>query len=173
MKTFFIIIAIVFVGASIYAGPVFAVPPAPWEIDMLIGRTAPDFTLNDLNGRRISLLDYRGKVVFLNFWATWCPPCKEEVPSLNNLLKKYTNRDFALISISSDNSKSEIAEFVKTHKIKFIVLHDKDGKVSKDYKVFSIPLSFLIDKRGRIVERYFGINDWLDKKFLRKIDGLM
>jgi peroxiredoxin len=152
---------------------VLAVPPAPWEIDEIIGQEAPAFTLNDLEGKPISIKDYKGKVVFINFWATWCPPCKEEIPSLNKLHKKYSGKDFAVIGISTDDSKKAIVKFLKKHKVDFVIPHDKDGKIMREYKVFSLPTSFLIDKQGKIIEKFLGPHDWIEKDFLKKIENLM
>jgi peroxiredoxin len=150
-----------------------AVPPAPWEIDEIIGQEAPAFTLNDLEDKPISLKDYKGKVMLVNFWATWCPPCKDEIPSLNQLHKKYDGKDFIVLGISTDDSKKDIIKFIKEHKVDFVIPHDRDGKIMREYKVFSLPTSFLIDKQGKIVEKFLGPHDWVDKDFLKKIDNLM
>ena len=152
---------------------IYAIPPAPWEIDEIIGQEAPAFTLEDLDGNSVSLQDYKGKVLLINFWATWCPPCKDEIPSLNQLHKKYSGKDFAVIGISTDDKKKAIVKFIKKHKVDFIIPHDKDGKIMREYKVFSLPTSFLIDKQGNIVEKFLGPHDWVEKDFLKKIDNLM
>ncbi len=147
--------------------------PDPWAIEDLLGKEAPDFTLKDLNGRDVSLRDLRGRVLLLNFWATWCPPCVEEIPALNRLRRGFQGRDFEIVGISTDRSVSTIKEFMETNPIEYLVLHDGDIKVSRIYNVFSIPTTFLIDRNGRIVERYFGEQDWTSREIKEKIDALL
>ncbi|NOX19787.1 MAG: TlpA family protein disulfide reductase [Nitrospirae bacterium] len=133
---------------------------SPWDIDALVGTFAPDFTLQDLKGNKVSLIDFRGKVVLLNFWATWCPPCREEIPSLNKLMSQYQDKGLVIIGVSSDSSYKRLKAFARKYKINFIVLHDATITVTRKYKVFSLPTTFLINKRGRIVQKFIGAYDW-------------
>ncbi|HYQ47687.1 MAG TPA: TlpA disulfide reductase family protein [Thermodesulfovibrionales bacterium] len=106
---------------------------------------APDFTLKDLQGRPLSLFALKGKVVLLNFWATWCPPCKAEMPSMNKLYNDIKARGFEVISISTDNSLSTIREFLSKNRLDFPVLFDENKSVTRLYHVFSMPTTFLIE----------------------------
>lgn len=169
----FVIIALTMVSVALLEHPMYAVPPAPWEVDELVGQNAPGFTLKDLNDRDVSLEDFRGKVVFINFWATWCPPCKEEIPVINQLYEKYMGKDFVILGISTDDSKKDVARFVEKYKVKFMILHDQDAKIMRKYKGFSLPVSYLIDRQGRITDRFLGAQDWIDENFLQKIDDLI
>ncbi|UCG79166.1 MAG: TlpA family protein disulfide reductase [Nitrospirota bacterium] len=168
VKYFTLIIFIAAIAISVNAAP-----PAPWEVEGLIGGKAPDFNLPDMEGNMVSISDFKQKVIFINFWATWCPPCKTEMPDLNELYKIYKDKDFVLIGISTDNSKKDIEKFLKDQNIDFILLHDKDGKIMKAYKVFSLPMSFLIDRDKKIVEKFLGPRDWTDEEFTKKIDALL
>lgn len=152
----------------------FSQPPSPYAIEKLSGQKAPDFTLNDINGKPVSLSSFKGKVVLLNFWATWCPPCRAEIPSMNRLQEKLKSRGLVVIAVSTDNRIDEPKRFVQQNPVNFIVLHDSNLKVSRTiYKVFMMPTTFLIDRRGIIVEKYFGEQDWTDPEILKEIEALL
>ncbi len=128
---------------------------------------APDFTLKDLRGNKISLSDCRDKVVFLNFWATWCPPCQEEIPGFIELNEKYKNRGLVIIGISVDRiSPKSILNFAKKHKITYpVVVSTK--KIIKDYRPGNlIPVTIIIDRRGKIRHKLIG---YRDKEILENI----
>lgn len=147
----------------------FAAQPSPWEIEGLIGKKAPDFTLKDINNKPFNLSSLRGKVVILNFWATWCPPCRAEMPSLNNLYREFRNKGLEVVAISTDRYSSIIKDYISKNPIDFIVLIDTDNKVSRQFKVFSIPTTFLIDRNGIIIERYLGEENWASPEIKKKI----
>lgn len=150
-----------------------AVPPSPWEIEGLIGKKAPDFTLRDINNRPFNLSSLRGKVVILNFWATWCPPCRAEMPPLNNLYREMRNKGLEVVAISTDRSSSVIKDYISKNPIDFTVLIDTDNKVSRQFKVFSIPTTFLIDRNGIIIERYLGEENWTSPEIKKKIKEVL
>lgn len=148
-------------------------PYSPTEIDKLDKQKAPDFTLKDLKGNSVTLSSLKGKVVLLNFWATWCPPCVAEMPEFNKLHRKMGPRGLEIVSVSTDNSISYTKDFVSKHNIEFRVLYDENRTVTKLYKVFSMPTTFLIDKNGVIVEKFFGDYEWADSDMLKKIEKLL
>ena len=116
----------------------------------------PTIKLNALNGEAINIPDdYRGKALLINFWATWCPHCVEEIPSMNRALNYLDPERFAMISISYKDSKAILDEFVKKVKVDFPILLDSDGKVSEQWNIFAFPSSFLIDANGQI---HYSIN---------------
>ncbi len=130
---------------------------------VLIGKPAPDFVLRDLNGETRSLSDYQGQVVFLNFWATWCKPCKEEMPSMERLhqaLEKEFSDGFVMLAVSIDKSADDIPAFMAKHKLTFPVLHDRWGKVDRIYKIMGVPETYIIDQTGVLVEKVIGPRDW-------------
>ncbi len=145
----------------------------PWAIEELRGRTAPDFLLKDLGGKPFRLSDYRGKVILLNFWATWCPPCREEMKSLDSLYKKFKNNNLIIFAVSLDRTPEKAKSFIKELSPSFPVVYDYNAMVSKKYNVFSIPTTFLIDRKGRIVDIFFGEQNWTSKKLIQKIEGLL
>jgi len=113
-------------------------------------KQAPGFALYDMNNELIKWADYKGKVTLVNFWATWCPPCVEEVPSLNSLAARYSGQEFEVVSIDFRETPQQLREFTEQIPVDFPVLFDLDGKVSMDWKVFSFPSSFIIDRQGYI-----------------------
>ncbi|VAX21833.1 Thiol:disulfide oxidoreductase related to ResA [hydrothermal vent metagenome] len=124
------------------------------------GKKAPDFTLSALGGGEISLSDYRGKVVFLNVWATWCPPCREEMPSMQKLYEHFKGKDFVMLTISIDENKSLVEPFMKELGLTFPVVFDPDQKVASIYKITGVPETFIIDKTGIITHHLLGPGEW-------------
>jgi peroxiredoxin len=146
---------------------------SPLDADKQTNTKAPDFTLKDLNGTNVSLSSLKGKVVLLNFWASWCPPCKAEMPSMNKLYKEIRAKGFEIVAVSTDNSLSTIKEFLAKSRVDFTVLFDEKKTVSREYKVFSMPTTFLIDRNGFIVEKYYGEYDWTDPEVKKQIKKLL
>ncbi|MBN1806555.1 MAG: TlpA family protein disulfide reductase [Sedimentisphaerales bacterium] len=120
-------------------------------------KPAPNFTLKDINGNNISLADYRGKVVILDFWATWCPPCIKEIPDFVELYEQYKDKGFAMIGISLDQAGVDVVkEFAQRFKINYPIVMN-DGRVNETYGgITSIPTTFVIDSMGNIRKRYVG-----------------
>ena len=118
---------------------------------------APDFVLTDTKGNQIKLSDYRGKVVILDFWATWCPPCRRGIPDLIDLQKTYKNK-LAVIGISLDtDSKKDVVPFIKEYGINYKVAYGDNNVVQKYGNIQSIPTTFIINQEGKIVDSYIGL----------------
>jgi len=125
------------------------------------GVPAPNFTFPGLDGKKVSLADYKGKVVLLNIWATWCAPCVAEMPSMEKLYQELKDEDFELLAVSVDESGVEVVTpFMKKHKLSFPVLLDTQGDIKSLYQLTGIPESFIMDKDGIIVEKVIGPRDW-------------
>lgn len=118
---------------------------------------ALDFTLSDLQGKKFSLSYFKGNVILLNFWATWCPPCRYEIPILDKIQKEYKDKKFKIIAVSLDTDVKALEDFLKNNKVSFLVLSDKNGNVGYSYNVLAIPTSFLIDKDFIIRKIYIGV----------------
>lgn len=140
--------------------------------DDLTDFPAPDFTLNDMKGNKVSLGDLKGNVIYITFWATWCETCREEIKHLNALVERFRGKKFVVLAISTDLFEETILRFLKKNPAHYIVLHDSDSKVARAYKAYSLPAAFIIDKRGRIVERIMGPHNKMSPDFLRKIERL-
>lgn len=138
------------------------------------GFLAPDFTLPDLNGARAKLSDFRGrKAVFLNFWASWCPSCQEEMPTMEKLYRQFKARDLEIVAVSIDKNKSDVARFVKAHGVTFPVLLDPDFEVAGEYRVTGIPTHYFVDKAGVIRSREVGSKDWGKPESWKAVEGLL
>jgi peroxiredoxin len=126
------------------------------------GEKAAPFKLTDLSGDSVSMADLRGKVVFLNIWATWCAPCREEMPSMEKLYQRlHDNKGFVMLAVSQDTeSRDEVVAYVKKHGYHFDVLLDPKNAVAEAYKVSGVPETFIIDRAGRIVAHHSGAFDW-------------
>jgi len=146
-------------------------------IDVLLkkykGENAPiPIKLKDIDGNIVSKDDFAGQVTIINFWATWCPPCIEEIPSLNRLNKKLSGSSFELISINYAEDNKTIAEFMKSVNVEFPVLLDKNGEFAKQWNVISYPSTFIIDSKGVI---QYGVNaaiEWDDPEVIQKLKAL-
>ncbi len=156
------------------AGIAAAAPPSPFAVDKIPGQKAPDFTLNDLNGKPVPLSAFKGKVILLNFWATWCPPCRDEMPALEKLNQLLKNKGLVVLSVSIDRSAASVKDFIKSTPVGFPVLFDDKLKVTRSlYKVFTVPTTFLIDKKGVVIEKYFGEQEWAKPEFVKKMESLL
>ncbi|WP_373228600.1 TlpA disulfide reductase family protein [Cohnella sp.] len=129
------------------------------ETGIRIGNKAADFTLTTIDGKEVSLSDYRGKRVLLNFWATWCPPCKAEMPHMEKFYKEYQQDDIVVLGVNLTNtekSSDKVKSFIENRGLTFPILLDKSGAVSDKYKVIAYPTTFIIDSSGIIRDIYQG-----------------
>lgn len=125
------------------------------------GFPAPDFALKDINGRTYRLADLRGKIVFLNLWATWCPPCRMEMPSMERLHRRLQGTDFIMLAVSEDEDGSTaVRPFVDQMGLTFPVLLDQDGVLPARYGVTGYPETFVIDRGGRVIQHTIGPENW-------------
>lgn len=139
------------------------------------GDKAPDFTLSDISGSPVSLSSLKGKVVLLEFWATWCPPCKEAIPELRTIHEKYKERGFVLLGVAVDkgaDSRTAVSSYVKRHSITYPVLID-DNNTNGSYSVTSIPTSFIIDKTGKVVNSRVGFIPGSADNLSKEIEALL
>jgi len=142
---------------------------------LTVGKEAPDFSLPDLDDKTVRLSDFRGKVVFLNFWATWCKPCREEMPSMEVLYKNFDPQEFVILAVSIDRvtTKKDIPPFVKSMNLTFPILIDSWGQTDKRYKLMGVPETYIIDQQGILREKVIGPRDWTVLDNLRTITTLL
>lgn len=141
-----------------------------------VGMVAPDFDLPTFEeGKKVRLSDYRGKVVFLNFWATWCKPCKEEMPSMQVLYKHFEKDGLVILAVSIDRvtTKKDIPPFVSALGLTFPVLIDSWGQTDKRYKLMGVPETYIIDQQGILREKVIGPRDWTRLDSLDILTGLL
>jgi peroxiredoxin len=136
-----------------------------------VGALAPNFTLPGRTGS-VSLSDYRGKTVLLNFWATWCPPCAREMPSLEALKKLLEGRPFQLVAVSVDEGGwAAVDAFLRRLPMTMMILSDAKGDVASLYGTFRLPESYLIDKEGKVIKKYTGPEDWMEESIVTEINS--
>jgi len=121
-----------------------------------VGRQAPDFRLESLDGRQVSLADYAGQVVLLNFWATWCPPCKEEIPAIERAYVAHRGEGFMVLGINEGEALEIVQTFASELGITYPVLIDKRGNVAAQYRRRGLPLTLIVDRNGVIQVRHEG-----------------
>ncbi len=140
--------------------------PTPFPTDPV------EVTLKDLNGQQVSLSDFRGKIVFINFWTTWCLACVIEMPSMEKLHQKFKDKDFVMVAINLQESASKIKQFYKEYKLTFTTLLDITGDVGAGMGIRSIPTTFILDKNGRIIGKALGPREWESKKSIALFEYL-
>jgi peroxiredoxin len=136
---------------------------------------ASDFTLPTLNGDDIRLAELKGKVVLINFWATWCGPCRDEMPAMEQLWARLGDQGFVILAISLDNkrSKNRVDKFIKKFKLTYPILLDPEETVSDRYRTVGLPTSYLVAKDGTIAGRVIGPLDWATPEVIAVIEGLL
>lgn len=125
-------------------------------------KTAPDFVAQDLKGQAVRLSQHRGKVVFLNLWTTWCPPCREEMPAMKRLAQRLAGEGFVMLAVSEDDEPGKVQAFVDEMQLDFPVLIDSTGSVGRQYGITGYPETFIIDRAGKQVARFIGPRNWSD-----------
>jgi thiol-disulfide isomerase/thioredoxin len=121
---------------------------------------APDFSLRDANGGPVSLSGRRGNLIFVNFWATWCEPCREEMPSMEQLSRNFGGQGFTILAINQREGAAQVTRFMKMHGLNFTAPLDLNGRVAQSYRVYGIPVSYLIDDNGNAIGMKSGTRDW-------------
>lgn len=143
-------------------------------IQVVKNKKAPNFCLKDLNGKMIELKSFNGNVIFLTFWATWCGPCKKEMPSFEALYQKFKNKNFSFFAISVDyENPNSVAEFIRKHGYSFPVLVDPKNNTIDLFEIRGIPTTIIIDKKGMIIGRAVGQRDWSKPEVISLINFLI
>ena len=141
------------------------------EAPAVEGALAPDFTLKDLSGKPVQLSSLRGKVVLVNFWATWCPPCRQEIPSIMRLNQLMQGKPFQLLAVSIDEGGADaVSSFFRQSGASLPALLDTDGAVSRRYGTTGVPETFIIDGKGVILKKVVGSLDWSSPEVISFLD---
>jgi peroxiredoxin len=133
---------------------------------------APNFMLMDMEGEKHQLSDYKGKTVIVNFWATWCPPCRAEMPSMERAWQKIKDQGIAMLAINVGEDEDTIFTFLGDYPANFTVLLDQNSKVSELWPLRGLPTTFIVDPKGKIIYRAIGGREWDDDKLLNMIKQL-
>ena len=138
-----------------------------------VGDEAPEFTLMSDGGRPVQLKDFQGKFLILNFWATWCPPCVEELPSLNRFSQRFSQQDVVVLGVSVDLDGGAYQKFLQAAGVKFPTVRDPERKTSRLYGTFKFPESYFIDRKGKVVQKIAGPADWNDPEIVALMEQLL
>jgi len=138
-----------------------------------LGQQVPNFTLRKDDGQVASLLDFRGKIVVLNFWASWCGPCVDEVPSLKQFAERYADKGVSIIGVSLDEDPQAYKEFLVKYQINFLNLRNPSHSVSEMYGTFKLPETYIISRDGHLLNKIIGPTDWASPQMLSYIDSLL
>ncbi len=139
-----------------------------------VGFKAPGFTVRNLKGQRVQLADYQGRVVILNLWATWCGPCRVEMPGLENLYRRFRSEGLEILAVSLDKGSTDpIQKFTDEYQLSFPVLVDSDGQVEGLYNSFTIPTTYVIDKKGMVVAEVDGAKNWESEETFEALEYLL
>jgi peroxiredoxin len=137
---------------------------------------APDFTLKNLAGQEVSLRDYRGQVVLINLWASWCPPCRSEMPSMQALYDRFDRDDFTILAVAAPNppreTRAKIEEFINDGGFTFPILLDTSHSVYSTYGSGSVPTSWIVGPEGKLVARLVGARDWNEDSIVKALERL-
>ncbi len=137
------------------------------------GFQAYDFTLPDLDGNTVRLSEHHGKIVFLNLWATWCPPCREEMPAMERLYQRFRHKDFVILAVSEDTDSTAVRNFVQSMRLSFPVLLDPQGALPGRYGITGYPETFIIDRNGQVIQHIIGPENWDSEKSIRYFSELL
>jgi len=143
------------------------------RVPVVAGTKAPDFTVRDLQGKEVTLSDFRGRLVFLNFWATWCPPCREEMPSMERLYRFMKGKPFTLLAVSVDTNAATVERFRRARGYTFPILIDEGQKAATLYQTTGVPETFIISPEGTILYKIVGPQDWATEKSLTDLSQLL
>jgi peroxiredoxin len=138
-----------------------------------VGDTAPDFRVLTEHGKTMTRSDFGGKVLVLNFWASWCPPCVEEAPSLNAFAQEAAKKGIIVLGVSIDRNETAYKKFLAQHKIAFETSIDPEADVSSSYGTFQIPETYIIDKNGKVVEKIISNQNFMDPEFMDRLTKML
>lgn len=130
------------------------------------GDSAPDFSITADNGRTITASNFGGKLLLLNFWATWCTPCIQELPSLDEFQRQFANSGLVVLGVSADKDEKAYRRFLSRVNVSFLTARDPENKISADYGTFQYPESYLINREGKVVMKVINATNWVDEKML-------
>ena len=151
----------------------FSTPLVAADLKSLPVRPAAELKLVGLDGANVNLKQLRGKVVLVNFWAVWCPPCRKEMPSMARLMTKFSGKPFAILGVNEGESPDEIRAFLKQVPVNFPILLDSEGEYLKSWQVFAFPTSYVVAQQGRVRLGLFGSIEWDSPEALAQLESLL
>jgi peroxiredoxin len=137
------------------------------------GEIAPNFSVVTEHGRTVTRSDFGGKLLVLNFWASWCPPCISELPSLNEFAREYASQGVVVLGVSIDKNENLYKKFLTQRNVIFETARDPEANISASYGTFQIPETYIIDRNGKVLEKVISDQDWMDPQFLARVKFML
>jgi cytochrome c biogenesis protein CcmG/thiol:disulfide interchange protein DsbE len=140
---------------------------------VVVGDSAPDFSITTDSGRTMTNSNFGGKLLVLNFWATWCPPCLDELPSLNEFQRRFAGSGVVVLGISADKDEKAYRDFLARVSLSFQTARDANVKISADYGTFKFPETYIIDSNGKVVRKIINATDWMSERMIKDVESLL
>jgi cytochrome c biogenesis protein CcmG/thiol:disulfide interchange protein DsbE len=140
---------------------------------VVLGDSAPDFSITADNGKQYTASNFGGKLLVLNFWATWCPPCIEEIPSLDQFQKRFANDGVVVLAISVDKDEKAYKNFLARAKVSFTTARDPENQINLEYGTLKFPETYVIDGKGKVVRKLINSQDWMSQRMVSDIQSLL
>jgi cytochrome c biogenesis protein CcmG, thiol:disulfide interchange protein DsbE len=140
---------------------------------VVVGDSAPDFSVTTENGRTITPSNFGGKLLVLNFWATWCPPCIDELPSLIEFQRRFEKSGVVVLGVSVDKDEKAYRDFVSRAQLSFLTARDPDNKINADYGTFKFPETYIIDGRGKVLRKIISAQNWMSERVISDVESLL
>jgi len=137
------------------------------------GDRAPNFSVTADNGRTVTAKDFGGKLLLVNFWATWCPPCVDEIPGLNEMYRQLGPKGLVIVAISQDKDPNAYKQFLEKNPLTFMTVRDPSQDIQLSYGTIQIPESYLIDRNGRVIEKYISSQPWASPQMIEHVSSLL
>jgi peroxiredoxin len=134
------------------------------------GDSAPDFKITADNGKVITRTDFGGKLLVLNFWATWCPPCVQEIPSLDQMQQQLKDKGVVVLAVSVDRNEQSYKDFLKRVPVSFTTARDPEANISSEYGTYKYPETYVIDSKGKVVAKYINFQHWTSPDILKTLE---
>jgi len=173
-KIVFLVVLVVLM--ALFIAGMFLMDRAPGNKARAItsGDRAPEFRLKTIEGGSVSLADFRGKVVMVHFWATWCPPCVEEIPTLDRLYRSLMGKDFMMLAVSEDEGgEGGVASFIRQNRLNLPVLLDTGSEVARLYGTYKLPETYIVDRQGVVRYKAIGPRDWTDPSSIQILQNFI
>ena len=161
------------IGVVLFVGLIFVLRDVMEQRIVEAGDTAPKFAITTESGQRIASTDFNGKLLVVNFWATWCPPCIEEMPSLNQFAQAMGPQGVVVLGVSIDKTERAYRDFLQRNPLAFQVARDPEENISSSYGTFKWPETYVINREGKVVQKYIGPRDWNDPQIVNSIKALL
>ncbi|MCZ2078363.1 MAG: TlpA family protein disulfide reductase [Bryobacterales bacterium] len=152
---------------------VFVISRSFHERVVSVGDSAPGFAITTDSGRKVSVSDFGGRLLVLNFWATWCPPCVQEMPSLDEFQKRLGGSGVVVLGVSVDKDANLYRDFLSRAKVSFLTARDPEAKISSDYGTYKYPETYIIDSKGKVVQKIIGPENWNDERMVSYVKSLL